>query len=720
MGVDAAELLGTSIAAIVGDDNLALIQSALASESIEEANPLSMNVRAPVADIRVDAFLHRSGSEILLELEPVNVAGLWSARDFQRVVRGAAEAFAEVRTVQQLCEAAVGEIARITGFDRVMVYRFEYDWHGEVVAERHAPEMEPFFGLHYPASDIPQQAREVFRCNWLRSIPDVGYTAATIVPDQTVTGKALDLGRSVLRSVSPLHIEYLQNMGVAATLTISLLKNGELWGLIACHHRTPRPAPYQLRFACEMVGRTMSLNLGTLEESEDTAYRMKLKDSQMRSLNAMSKSSDVWSALAAAESDLLSLVGAEGAAICFGDDCRLVGQTPQRVEVLAIVEWLAANEPGEMFVSDSLPLIEPKFQRVAATACGIIALALSRTKRSYVLWFRPEILRTVNWGGDPRKSADVERTGQRLTPRKSFASWSESVRLHSRRWSTHEVDAAREWCRFVRAVIVDRADEIEHANHDLAVRNIELASLLRSNVELDSFAHIASHDLKEPLRGIHNFANLLIEDYGAAVGEDGREKLDTLVRLSRRMESLIDSLLALSSIGRVDLLGGSTDLGAVVNEVVELYLPRLAQCGGDVSIVTPLPLVHVDSARLGQVFNNLLSNALKYSERPPHVEIGIAPDKTPPPLDRTSAALQLPAELTTVYVRDNGIGIREKHLASIFGMFKRLHASEAYGGGTGAGLAIARKIVERHGGQMWAESTFGEATTFYFTLPTGA
>lgn len=290
--------------------------------------------------------------------------------------------------------------------------------------------------------------------------------------------------------------------------------------------------------------------------------------------------------------------------------------------------------------------------------------------------------------------------------------------MHSHRWKGYEIDAAREWCRFVATLIVDRAEQLERTNRELALNNVELASLVRSNVELDSFAHIASHDLKEPLRGIYNYASFLIEDYGPVVGEDGREKLETLIRLSRRMELLIDSLLALSNIGRADFVGAPTDLRSLIDEVLESYLPRLAECGGSVSFVTPLPTVCVDAVRLSQVFNNLFSNALKYREHPPRIEIGVDPRREPPPEVRErSPALAANGNFVTVFVRDNGIGIREKHLSSIFQMFKRLHAADAYGGGTGAGLAIASKIVERHAGQMWAESIFGRGTTFFFTLP---
>jgi chemotaxis family two-component system sensor kinase Cph1 len=719
-GKTASALLGRPVDDVLGATSFELIRAAAQRAAIEDTNPLSMSVNTLQGDRPFDAVLHRSSGQIVVELEPLDLATLPAARDFHRIVRGPIEKFASVQTVLQLCAAAVAEVARVTGFDRVMVYRFDEDWHGEVIAESRSPAMEPFLGLHYPASDIPSQARALFKRNWLRFIPDVGYVPAVIVPSETPAGGPLDLSQSVLRSVSPLHIEYLQNMGVGATMTISLLKNGELWGLIACHHRAQKMISYQVRFACEIIGRTMSLHLGSLEENEDTEYRMTLKSAQTHLFEALSKDTDLLSALASAEPDLLSLVGAEGAAICFGDGCELVGKTPDRADVMAIIDWLAARDSSEILVTDALPLVAPRFEALASTACGIIAVPLSRTRSSYVVWFRPELLLSVNWAGNPEKKPDSGPNGIGLTPRSSFAQWTQIVQFHSRRWQVFEIDAAREWCRFVATLIVDRAEQLERTNRDLAVTNNELASLLRSNVELDSFAHIASHDLKEPLRGIHNYAGFLIEDYGTAVGQDGREKLETLVRLALRMERLIDSLLALSSVGRADFVGSSTDLRTLVDEVLEAYRPRLAECGGSVSFVTPLPEVNVDPVRLSQVFNNLFSNALKYRERAPQIEIGIDPEKKPPPhVLEHSSALPTNGKFVTVFVRDNGIGIRERHLTSIFQMFKRLHAADAYGGGTGAGLAIASKIVERHAGHMWAESTFGGGTTFYFTLPVG-
>jgi light-regulated signal transduction histidine kinase (bacteriophytochrome) len=244
----------------------------------------------------------------------------------------------------------------------------------------------------------------------------------------------------------------------------------------------------------------------------------------------------------------------------------------------------------------------------------------------------------------------------------------------------------------------------------LRTRNAELE---RSNQELDDFAYIASHDLKEPLRGIHNYSSFLMEDYGDKLNADGHAKLATIGRLAQRLEDLIDSLLVFSRVGRVDLAIQETDMNAVVAAVLDSLSINLQERGVQVRIPSPLPSVRCDRVRIAEVFRNLIGNAIKYNDKPgPWIEIGCR--VTRPPRNGPGAA----AGKQVFYVRDNGIGIREKHLDAVFRIFKRLHARDQFGGGTGAGLTIVKKIVERHAGRIWIESNYGEGSTFYFTLAT--
>jgi light-regulated signal transduction histidine kinase (bacteriophytochrome) len=233
------------------------------------------------------------------------------------------------------------------------------------------------------------------------------------------------------------------------------------------------------------------------------------------------------------------------------------------------------------------------------------------------------------------------------------------------------------------------------------------AALQRSNEDLQQFAHVVSHDLKEPLRGLHNYAHLLLEDLGNTVDGEARVKLQTLVHLSQRMEDLINSLLHFCLIGQEHLAVEETDLNTVLQEVLALLHITLTEQDVDVRVPRPLPVIRCDPARVREVLHNLITNAVKYNNKPHKwVEVGF---------DVASGAVRM-APGYTFYVRDNGIGIRSQHLETIFAMFKRLHPRDAYGGGSGAGLAMVKKIVERHGGTIWVESTYGEGSTFYFTL----
>ncbi|HXY57480.1 MAG TPA: ATP-binding protein [Methylocystis sp.] len=242
-------------------------------------------------------------------------------------------------------------------------------------------------------------------------------------------------------------------------------------------------------------------------------------------------------------------------------------------------------------------------------------------------------------------------------------------------------------------------ERLQFYARELEARNKDLS---HSNQELDDFAYIASHDLKEPLRGIHNYASFLNEDYADKLGDDGRAKLATIARLAQRLEELIDTLLIYSRVGRVDLALQETNLDAILCDVLDSLAISLKEKGVEVRVPEPLPRLYCDGARVAEVFRNLVSNALKYNDKPDKwVEIGF----------------ERPLEgATRFYVRDNGVGIREKHLDHVFRIFKRLHARDQYGGGAGAGLAIVKKIVERHRGRIWVESVPGEGSVFRFTL----
>jgi light-regulated signal transduction histidine kinase (bacteriophytochrome) len=407
------------------------------------------------------------------------------------------------------------------------------------------------------------------------------------------------------------------------------------------------------------------------------------------------------------KSNLLNLVGAQGVAIYANDHLSIIGKTPRKAEISDLIEWVETKNNNDNFYTDCLPKIYPNAEKFKNVASGLLALSISQIQKNYILWFRPEVIQTVNWGGNPNKSGEVEQDDSlRLSPRKSFELWQETVRLKSLPWKQCEIDAVLELKNAIVGIVLRKADE-------LARINVELA---RSNSELDAFAYIASHDLKEPLRGIHNYSSFLLEDYANILNEDGVSKLQTLVRLTQRMEDLIESLLHFSRLGRMDLSMQKTNLNELVKNVIDIISINLKETKVDIRIPRPLPFILCDRVQVNEVFANLISNAIKYNDKVDKwVEIGFLDSKQLENKDTRSGKDEA-SQRIIFYVRDNGIGIREKHIDTIFRIFKRLHAPHKYGGGTGAGLTIAKKIVERHKGEIWVESKYGEGSTFYFTL----
>ncbi len=713
LGLPPEDFLGRHLADLMTPDQLQAIHGCLAAD-FDRVNPMKLTLGNLEPPRRFDGILHRSGEHILLELEPAQTPAASDFFSFYRLVRGAIARIQQVTTLPELCQVLAEEIRTITGFDRVMIYQFDTSGAGAVVAEAKAAALSSYLGLHYPASDIPQQAKHLYTLNLLRLIPDVTYQPVGLVPADD-PDRPLDLSLAVLRSVSPIHIEYLHNMGVSASMSVSLVQAERLWGLIACHHTSPKYLSYELRTACEFLGQVMALELKNKEDNDDLDYKVQLKALQSHFITTLSQAESLGAGLAQNPQQLLALTGAEGVAVAIGQELTLIGQTPAVDAIRQLIPWIESQIPQEViFHSDALPLVYPAAQKFRAVGSGVLALAISKVQQNYILWFRPEVVQTVNWGGNPYKPVEVEPDGElQLSPRKSFELWKETVQLHSLPWKRCEIEAALELRSAIVGIVLCRADELTKINIDLE----------RSNSELDAFAYIASHDLKEPLRGIHNYSNFLIEDYGEILDQDGVAKLQTLVRLTQRMEDLIDSLLHFSRLGRIELSLQMTDLNSLLKHVIEVLnisqnAPQL-----EIRIPRPLPSIRCDRVQVSEVFTNLLSNAIKYNDKPEKwVEIGfleaIAINQMP-----AGSTSELEAEVEgqpqaaiIFYVRDNGIGIREKHQEAIFRIFKRLHGPGKYGGGTGAGLTIAKKIVERHGGKIWVESTFGVGSTFYFTF----
>ena len=695
LGIKPMDLLEKPLSYLIGDRQTEKLQKCLYRD-FEHINPIPIYLKE-----NFNAILHRNDGFVMLELEPRELELQTDFFNFYQLTKATLTKMQKAANLEELSAIIVEEIRELTGFDRVMVYRFHPDDSGEVIAENKTEKLSPYMGLHYPATDIPQPARRLYKLNLLRIVPDINYEPVKL-PLNPETNLPFDLSFAVLRSVSPIHIEYLKNMGVLASMSISLIKDGQLWGLIACHHYSPKYIDYQIRTACEFLGQVMSLELAAKEANQDIDYKLKLKSIKSELIDSLSLSEDLSKGLLKESEKLLQLTGSDGVALQYGEELTVLGRAPNKSQIEDLIEWINTQIKSDIWVTDSLSKLYPNAAQYQDKASGVLALSLTKVNHNYLIWFRQEVLQTVGWAGNPTKEIKVEEDGSlSLSPRQSFKLWKETVTGKSLPWKKTEIEGALELKSAVLSIVIRKAQK-------LAEMNLELE---RSNAELDSFTYIASHDLKEPLRGIHNYSNFLLEDYAEKLDADGVYKLESLVRLTQRMEELINALLRYSRLGRTELAMRPYNLTKSIESIKETLNMSYNESDWEIKMPRPLPTVECDRVLVEEIFSNLISNALKYNnESQKWVEIGWFEGEGP-----ILGTLETTPKLI-FYVKDNGIGIRQKHLDTVFKIFKRLHGQNKYGGGTGAGLTIVKKIVERHKGQIWLESVYGEGSTFYFTL----
>ncbi|AWJ94921.1 ATPase (plasmid) [Azospirillum baldaniorum] len=610
-------------------------------------------------------------------------------------MREALERLDALNAPTDLLSCAAQEVRALTGFDRVLIYRFDADWHGTVVAEDGNGRLPSYMDLRFPASDIPTQARELYRLNRQRLIPDAGYAPVPLValPPALEGALPLDLSFSVLRSVSPVHVQYMRNMETASSMSVSVLLHGALWGLVSCHHHEPKAVSYAVRSACDLIAQILSVRIAAVEDRRDAEHRIALQAIQARLLAAMAQADPFITGLTEHPDDLLRFANASGAAVVFERRCTLVGDTPTEEQVRGLVDWLATQGEPEQFETDSLPALYPAAADFEGKAAGLLAVAVSKLHASYVLWFRPEVVRTVRWGGDPRKplGREGQGQGQGLSPRTSFETWKETVRHRALPWTAAERDTAAALRHAVIGIVLRKAEELASLSRELA----------RSNKELESFSYSVSHDLRAPFRHIVGYAELLQELEADQLSETGKRYLDVIVDAANSAGTLVDNLLHFSQMGRSELTPVSMDMNALVAEVRETLAPDTAGRAIEWDIA-PLPTVRGDPVMMRLVLQNLLSNAIKYSRgrEPARIAVGCE--------DR-------PTE-TIFFVRDNGVGFNQAYEKKLFGVFQRLHRNEEFEG-IGIGLANVRRAVDRHGGRTWADGRLDKGAIFYFTLP---
>jgi two-component system, chemotaxis family, sensor kinase Cph1 len=455
LGSSIDTLLGRSVEQLFSPPQLLLLRTLCADPGLIKPRHLLDPVMRVKAGSPLDASVHRSGGALVVEFEAADMVDPY-ASDPLSAVQHMVEGFATAGSLHKLCQMAAERVRTVAQYDRVMIYRFQPDGSGWVIAESRIDSLPPFLDLHYPAGDIPQQARALYLKNWLRLITQVNYEPAPLTPTlNPLTGKPLDMSQAILRDVSPVHREYLRNMGVDASMSISIIVGGVLWGLVACHHQSPRRLPRHLRAVCELFGSIFSLQLETRERSEQFEARVSSRSILQKLMLNLSNVDDYAVGLTQQSPNLLDYIhGGDairdgtrhgGVAIQVNGSVTFLGDTPDREQIAALTDWLKSNmSEGEgIFATDRLGELWAPAQAFALNASGLLAISVSRNPSDFILWFRPELAETTTWAGNPNKQANSgDKKDGLLSPRRSFESWKHTVSGRAVAWSPAELDAA--------------------------------------------------------------------------------------------------------------------------------------------------------------------------------------------------------------------------------------------------------------------------------------
>jgi light-regulated signal transduction histidine kinase (bacteriophytochrome) len=690
LNVDPQALLGSELDSLVRDGSAFIAHLGELDE--DEPQPYHVGdvtfLKGDRADQHVAMMLHRIGGVLIAEFEPAGDTATAHGKLYP-LVRSFISQMREEESVDELCDRSVRFIKRITGFGRVNAYRFDEKGNGVVNAELADAGYPAYLGLCFPASDIPAQARELYCANRIRIIADASYSPSAIIPAiNPITRQPLDLSYATLRSVSPVHLQYMRNMGTSASMSISIVVDGQLWGLISCHNAAPHPVSFQTRSACELLGRVLSLQVETKEAHLRNHRMLSLRKDIVHMLAAMADHDSVFKGLKTLPDTFIRFVGASGAAVISDEECDLFGQTPPERQVRALAAWLAERAGGDTFHTDNVGLHIPELPGLAKSVSGVLAVSISKLHSNYLIWFKPEQTQVVRWAGKPDKA--IDKSGS-LSPRQSFELWKQTVEGFSTKWDATELEGVAELRLAVLGIVLRKAEEMAQ----LAIE------LKRSNKELEAFSYSVSHDLRAPLRHIAGYAELLKEMEQGNLSERGQRFLGTIGDSAKFAGTLVDNLLSFSQMGRSAMRQSEVDLTAMVESIQREMKPdyegRMIEW-----VIRDLPIIIADPAFLHLAMRNLLANAIKYTrnEAVAIIEVNAIANN----------------DGVVVSVRDNGVGFDMQYADKLFGVFQRLHRMEEFEG-TGIGLANVRRIIERHGGTVHAQGVLDQGATFSFTLP---
>lgn len=713
LGLSLAGYLGKTVDTILAAGMLPVLEAFLDIEYHKPLVPLPLSLRREGGEpFAVSCLAHSESGFLILEFEPDFdqqdlISAMSSALDLSSNLQSALSSLQAVESMPELLNVCVKEIQHLTDFARVMVYKFDQGWHGEVLAESLIVERESYLGLHYPASDIPAQARELYKRNITRMIADVAYNSVALEPlVNPATSKALDMSDCVLRSVSPMHVEYLQHMGVHATLTISLKVKGELWGLIACHHYSPKYLSLKTRSVCEIFGTIVSLSILeaiAAEKREVEKFCLPAFSDLLESI--ATSNGDVKIGFQSHGEKLIEQFDCIGAALVTKSELVCFGTTPSEKPLLACADWLSRQKLNT-FSSNHLSAAlarDVSFFDLGGDFAGLLAIRTGLVDDQWLLLLRDRKIQSVTWAGNPLKNAFIDSTASSrgaapgeltLQPRHSFALWREEVKEQSLPWTDSQITMVE----YLRSQILDLTRASLH---------LVKAKADALQKERDDFVAALAHDLRLPVGGALRMLEFI---HAGRFGQSLPQFSDTLGLLIESHKKLLERIKSI-------LIGYqfSEPSGAVVSERTELVEligtavnnSRPAALGAETEIVEEYCqpcFVNGNFDCLVRVVENLLSNAIKYSTEQKKIEI----------------SLTCTPEEALICVQDSGIGMAQEDMAYIFQRYWRARTGSNQPIGSGLGLFVCKQVVEAHKGSLWCESELGVGSKFFIRLPLAA
>ncbi|MFK7740126.1 MAG: ATP-binding protein [Planctomycetota bacterium] len=621
---------------------------------------------------QMQCIYHEHQGVGFVELWPCAELSATAYRGQLRTLRVASARIMNAPSFEDALTLAVATGREMTGMARVKIYAFQPDWAGKVVAESRAEHVGSFLGLLFPATDIPKQARYLMGRVPFRGVLTAGDRVVRIqrIGDRAQQGD-LDMSWSLTRAVSPMHTEYLRNMGVGASFSVSLVHRDTLWGLIACHHDAGYGMPFEL---CAAMGDLANALMAKLEqerakEAESIVRRLRIVEQTV--VGAIRTHGDIEGGIVETMSELRLFLRADGLAFSYGEAIYLNGETPPATFVEQLIEWVRGQGgEGMTFLTESLHENWPEAAAHVDTACGVLVEPVRMARGCHLVWFRAPATKVAHWAGQPNDKG-VDQDGSRtLQPRNSFAMWLEEHRGRSEQWQHCEVDAAREILKTMLDVIV----------HQL--------QLAHSTKNLQTFSYAAAHDIKSPLRHIQALLSMMRE-VGSEDPQETMELLELASASSERLRFLVDGLMEYLVLEQQQSQREVVSLRGVLKDVSGVLAPELKKVGGRLEFAE-LPDVLGGRALMLTLLMNLIGNAIKYRD----------PDT---PLRISVSAFEKGHDVC-VAVADNGQGIPAKYAQVVFEPLRRLHRHSEIEG-SGLGLAISQRIVELHGGRIVVDTS---------------